>query len=117
MNISPPTLFAALANTTRLRCLVLLLDHDELCVCELTHAIGTAQPNISRHLAHLRSAGLVSDRRDGLWIHYRVHPQLPDWVLAVICATAGGVAEQAPYIDDREALERMPGRPGMTRCG
>ena len=77
MNISPESLFAAMANSTRLRCLLLLLAHEELCVCELTHAIGAAQPNISRHLAQLREAGLVNDRREGLWIHYRINPELP----------------------------------------
>ena len=77
MNILPNDLFAALAHDTRLRCLMLLMSHDELCVCELTHAIGAAQPHISRHLAQLRALGLVFDRREGLWIHYRVNPALP----------------------------------------
>ncbi|HOP16540.1 MAG TPA: metalloregulator ArsR/SmtB family transcription factor, partial [Gammaproteobacteria bacterium] len=80
MDIAPDNLFSSLANDTRLRSLMLLLRHDELCVCELTHALGVAQPQISRHLALLRESGLVSDRREGLWVHYRVHPELPDWV-------------------------------------
>ncbi|MGB5736079.1 MAG: metalloregulator ArsR/SmtB family transcription factor, partial [Thiohalocapsa sp.] len=46
--------FSALANDTRLRCLLLLSRHAELCVCELTHALGASQPHISRHLAQLR---------------------------------------------------------------
>jgi len=44
---------------------MLLLQHQELCVCELTYAIGAAQPHISRHLAQLRELGLVSD--EGLY--------------------------------------------------
>jgi ArsR family transcriptional regulator len=60
MNMTPSTLFSALAHTTRLRCLVLLLEYDELCVCELTHAIGAAQPTMSRHLGQLREAQLVA---------------------------------------------------------
>jgi ArsR family transcriptional regulator len=84
MSIDPKGLFAALAHDIRLRCLVLLMHHDELCACELTYAIGTPQPNISRHLAHLRELGLVSNRPEGLWIYYRIHPQLPEWVQAVL---------------------------------
>ena len=116
MHISPDTVFDALAHTTRLRCLILLVENNELCVCELTHATGAAQPNISRHLAHLREAGLVSDRRDGLWIHYRINPGLPKWVKGVLKQTAKGVRDTTPFAEDLVALETMANRPGATRC-
>ena len=116
MNVEPRELFAALAHDTRLRCLLLLLQQEELCVCELTYAIGAAQPHISRHLAQLRELGLVSDRREGLWIHYRIHPELPDWVRAVLQATAEGVGQAAPFATDERALATMPNRPGAPRC-
>jgi ArsR family transcriptional regulator len=116
MNISPESLFSALGHSTRLRCLLLLLEHRELCVCELTHAIGAAQPSISRHLAQLREAGLVSDRREGLWIHYRINPDLPAWVINVLQHTAGGVLQTAPFADDAATLAAMPNRPGAPRC-
>jgi ArsR family transcriptional regulator len=116
MNIDPGSLFAALANTTRLRCLVLLLELGELCVCELTHAIGVAQPNISRNLGQLREAGLVTDRREGLWIHYRVSQELPGWVRDVLQDTAKGVKGTRPFSDDLVALKTMPNRPGAPRC-
>jgi ArsR family transcriptional regulator len=116
MNIDPKELFSALANDTRLRCLMLLMQHDELCVCELTSAIGAAQPHISRHLAQLRELGLVSDRREGLWIHYRIHPQLPEWARAVLQATAEGVGHQNPFAADELTLSVMPNRPGAARC-
>lgn len=112
MNIPPLTLYPAIAHEIRLRCLLLLLEHDELCVCELTHAIGAAQPTISRHLANLRQVGLVSDRRDGLWIHYRINPGLPDWVANVLRETADGVKGVAPFSEDLATLEGMPNRPG-----
>jgi ArsR family transcriptional regulator len=117
MHIDPIALFAALANETRLRCLVLLLAHDELCVCEITHALGVAQPRVSRHLAQLRETRLVRDRREGLWIHYRINPELPHWVLAVLRDAAQGIGGSAPYGDDQAALAAMPDRPGMPRCG
>ena len=116
MNVAPADLFAALAHDTRLRCLMLLMRHHELCVCELTQAIGAAQPHISRHLAQLRELGLVTDRREGLWIHYRINPVVPDWVQAVIEHTAAGVVGQAPFASDEQSLAAMANRPGTSRC-
>ncbi len=67
-------LFRALADETRLR-IVALLSHGELCVCHLEEALGLPQPNISRHLGILRAAGIVADRREGPWVHYRLVEQ------------------------------------------
>ena len=108
--------FRALCNPTRLRILVLLTSEGELCVCELTHAIGASQPHISRHLAQLRELELVTDRRDGLWIHYRISTALPDWVTAVLEHTAAGVVGQAPFASDEQSLAAMANRPATSRC-
>ena len=116
MNISPSTIYTSIAHEVRLRCLLLLLEHDELCVCELIHAIGAAQPTISRHLAHLRRAEVVKDRREGLWIHYRINPELPSWATRVLQETAKGVTGMSPYADDLTALRKMPNRPGASKC-
>ena len=116
MNISPLALYSAIAHEIRLRCLLLLLEHDELCVCEMTYAIGAAQPTISRHLAHLREVELVSDRREGLWIHYRINAELPGWVTNVLQETADGVRGVAPFTEDLAVLKNMPNRPGAPRC-
>lgn len=67
-------LFKALGDETRLR-IVALLSHGELCVCHLEEALGLPQPNVSRQLAILRSAGIVRDRREGSWVYYRLVPQ------------------------------------------
>jgi ArsR family transcriptional regulator len=69
-------LFKALSDETRLR-IVALLSHGELCVCHLEEALGLSQPKVSRHLAALRSAGVVADRREGTWVYYRLLRQ-PD---------------------------------------
>ena len=116
MNILPSVLYSSIAHEIRLRCLLLLLQHDELCVCELTHAIGAAQPTISRHLAHLREAELVRGRRQGLWIHYRVNPELPAWVTNVLQETAQGASGLTPFAEDLNALTNMPNRPSAPRC-
>ncbi|HEV8369955.1 MAG TPA: metalloregulator ArsR/SmtB family transcription factor [Pyrinomonadaceae bacterium] len=64
-------LFKAFADRTRLRVIHLIGD-DEVCVCFFVEVLKTNQPKISRHLAYLRRAGLVSTRREGKWMHYRL---------------------------------------------
>lgn len=63
--------FKALADTTRLRILGLLLT-GEVCVCHIHETLRIPQPKASRHLAYLRKTGLVDARREGLWMHYRL---------------------------------------------
>ena len=82
--------FKCLADDTRLRCLLLIQREQELCVCELTQALQEIQPKISRHLAQLRQCKLVEDRRQGQWVFYRVHPELPDWAREVLHDTLAG---------------------------
>lgn len=66
-----PRLSAALADRTRLRLLNLIHDR-EVCVCYFVEILGQSQPKISRHLAYLREAGIVTARREGKWMHYRI---------------------------------------------
>jgi len=63
--------FQALGDHTRLRLLNLMGD-QELCVCYFVEILDQPQPKISRHLAYLRSAGIVEARREGKWMHYRI---------------------------------------------
>ena len=67
-------LFQGLADRTRLRLLNLMAD-QEVCVCYFVEILGLSQPVISRHLAYLRARGLVTSRRQGKWMHYRIAPQ------------------------------------------
>jgi len=64
-------LFAALADPTRLR-LLNLMNGQEVCVCYFVEILKQGQPKISRHLAYLRRAGIVSARREGKWMHYSI---------------------------------------------
>ena len=64
--------FAALADRTRLR-LLNLMRGGEVCVCFFAETLGTNNPKISRHLAYLKRANLVTGRRDGKWMHYRIN--------------------------------------------
>ena len=66
--------FKVLADEARLKIIWLLFNHDELCVCDIMAALGITQSKASRHLATLKHAGLVTDRKDGLWSHYALRP-------------------------------------------
>lgn len=116
MDDTPDRLFRTLGDPTRLRTLVLLQQEGELCVCELTHALGIIQPKISRHLAILRAEGLVRDRRDGHWVYYRVNPELPDWKGNILRTCARGVRDESPFREDQQTLCDMPNRPGVHCC-
>jgi len=67
-------LFQALSDPTRLHLVELLAD-GEHCVCELMEAVDAAQSRLSFHLKALKDAGLVADRKDGRWVHYRLRPE------------------------------------------
>ena len=108
--------FQLLSDDTRLRSLMLIHQQGELCVCELVYALGIIQPKISRHLAALRDVGIVLDRRQGQWIYYRIHPDLPDWALQVIEATFIEAITQELFINDQAVLTEMPNRPGAVCC-
>ncbi len=116
MNIDTNTLFSALSNEVRLRCLMLLQLQGELCVCELTHALGLSQPMISRHLALLRKTGMVDDRRAGQWIYYCINPELPHWVITILNTTAQANKVISPFAEDLSVLANMSNRPGSACC-
>jgi len=116
MALTPEGFTKAWADATRLRILVLLLAHDELCVCELTDALALPQPKISRHLAILREAEMLLDRRSGLWIYYRVHPDLPAWALNALTSVARGCIGKQPFEQDKARLSRQMPRSAGT-CG
>lgn len=65
------SVFKALSDTIRLR-IIKLLEHGELCVCDIVAALDMVQPKVSFHLGILKRAGLVTDRKQGKWIHYRL---------------------------------------------
>ena len=64
--------FKALSDETRLRIMGLLIAGEELCVCDIIAALDLPQSTVSRHLAYLRNSGLLEDRRQGVWMYYRL---------------------------------------------
>jgi DNA-binding transcriptional ArsR family regulator len=77
------TLFRALADPSR-RAILERLTRGEAAVKDLTARFSISQPAVSQHLAALRKAGLVTERRDGRLVYYRVQPKgfrpLIDWI-------------------------------------
>lgn len=67
------SVFKALSEETRLR-IIKLLEAGELCVCDLVAALNMSQPKVSFHLNVLKEAGLIKDRKQGKWSHYRIEP-------------------------------------------
>jgi len=107
--ITPPELFKSLADETRARATLLIASLGELCVCELVCALGDSQPKISRHLAQLRSSGLLLDRRQGQWVYYRLNPALPGWAIELLQVTLKANAQWLQA--NTERLQNMDGRP------
>jgi ArsR family transcriptional regulator, arsenate/arsenite/antimonite-responsive transcriptional repressor len=97
--------FKALSEETRLRIMTLLLENEELCVCDFVGALGETQSKISRHLRYLYHAGLVEDRREGLWMHYRISSDLAPEQRTIVAALAEAVGEERRQ-ELRQALDR-----------
>ena len=97
--------FLALGDTTRLRLLNLMSD-QEVCVCYLVEVLGGPQPKISRHLAYLRSAGVVGARRDGKWMHYSIQWPEDGAARAILETVVGSFAENGEMQRDLSRLDR-----------
>ncbi len=107
--------FKNLADETRLRSLYLIVHEGEMCVCELTHALGLSQPKISRHLAQLRQCGLLIDRREGQWVYYRINPETPPWIHRIFETLSCEVGNSPIFSADLERLEAMANRPEIGK--
>jgi len=100
-----PRLFAALADRTRLR-LLNLMNGQEVCVCYFVEILKQSQPKISRHLAYLRRAGIVSARREGKWMHYRIARPSDTGAAAILDATLDSFAADREMQSDLARLAR-----------
>lgn len=100
--MQPVELLKLLADETRLATVLLVQRYGELCVCELTEALDLSQPKVSRHLAQLRTAELLTGEKRGQWVYYRVSPSLDAAANAVLASLASAYGS---YI--QLAVERL----------
>ena len=98
--------FKALADKTRLR-LLNLMGTDEVCVCFFVEVLKTNQPKISRHLAYLRRADIVTARRDGPWMHYRIAKPSDADAARVLTDTLTWLANDPDMQRDRARLVKV----------
>lgn len=76
--------FKCLSDPTRLDILKIILERQNVCVCEITEILQLSQPKISRHLALLRNLLILLDERKGQWVYYRLNPDLPEWATSIL---------------------------------
>lgn len=113
-NIDPDAVFAALSNPVRLRALLLVARHADVCVCEVESALSIAQPAASKALNALKAAGYLDSRRDANWTYYSLSGAMPDWVRAIVDNAASALGNTEPYLSDSKRFADLELRPG---CG
>ena len=84
--------FKVLSDEARLEILWLLFNNRELCVCDIMAALRITQSKASRHLATLRHAGLVTDRKAAAWSYYSIRPAGSDLERAMLRTLRAGLA-------------------------
>lgn len=101
-------LFRALGDETRVR-IIALLVHGELCVCHVESALGLSQPNCSRQLGILKSAGVVDSRREGTWVYYQITDQETESVKNVLDVLAKTFGTERALRADHARLKKNCG--------
>lgn len=89
--------FKALSDPMRLRILH-TLEQGELCVGEVASTVGGSQANVSKHLAMLRSAGLVRARRCGMNVYYAIDDPVVFNLCHLVCASLARQASSAAEV-------------------
>lgn len=108
--MDPLLFFKCLSEESRLKTLFIIHRLKEVCVCDLTLALDTDQPRISRNLAMLRNSGVLEGERRGKWVYYSFHAELPAWAMEVIKQSA---AENADFY--AEAIARL-NKDNLAKC-
>ena len=111
--------FKVLADEVRLKIIWLLFHHEELCVCDVMAALGITQSKASRHLATLKHAGLVTDRKEGLWSYYALCPvddKLAGEHLDLLKASLAKRPDAAPLLAKLQVWLKANNRGSMCAC-
>jgi ArsR family transcriptional regulator len=89
--------------------MLLIKDQGELCVCELMQALDQIQPKVSRNLAQLKNSGLLSSKKHGQWVYYRLNDDLDTWANDLLNATIEGCPDF--LVENLRSLNNMGDRP------
>ena len=98
----------ALSDPNRVK-VIKMLQHGELCACEIQASLGLAQPTVSKHLRLLEDAGLIRGRKQGLWVHYSLEHEGPTYSAALLPLL------QEWLEDDPEVLAIVTALPSIHR--
>jgi len=110
VELSPTDFYKTLTDDIRLKTLMMTHYHGELCVCELMVALEEdSQPKVSRNLAVLKKTKVITDRKHGQWVFYRINPDLPLWAKSVIAQTTESNVDLIQ--GELERLDQMKNRP------
>ena len=109
-------IFKALGDETRLRIMALLLGGQELCVCDLMAALNLPQSTVSRHLSYLRNAGLVDDRRQGIWMYYTINKESTEHASILSDLLSAMLFEQDKTAQDKLLLKKHLATKKMNIC-
>lgn len=103
----------ALSDGNRFRVVMALSTHDELCVCQITELLKVSTPTVSRHMSVLQNAGLVENRKDARWVHYRLSEGFPAALLDWIKTSA---LDSQIILQDKQTLEVILDSPVDDLC-
>jgi len=109
-------IFKALGDETRLRIMALLVSGQELCVCDIMAALDLPQSTVSRHLSYLRNTGLVDDRRQGIWMYYRISRETIEHGAALFDLLAAVLCDQEQAVKDQRLLKAHLATKEKTTC-
>jgi DNA-binding transcriptional ArsR family regulator len=107
-------IFKAIAHPTRIR-LLAALRYGPLCVCQMTVVVELAASTVSEHLAELRNAGLITDRKDGRWVEYRLSDSTPQ--VEILDPLWHALDEDSEVSADAMLLKELRGIPVEQLCG
>lgn len=108
----------ALSDSNRLRTMMALSSFPELCACELGDLLQVTSATISRHMDVLLSAGLISSRKDGRWVYYRIAPECMSnpMLAAIMDQVRSHLREDPQFIDDLQSMKKVTCASNHANC-
>jgi len=108
----------ALSDENRVRILLALSEKKEICVCHLIDLLELAPSTVSKHLFLLRNARLITARKDGRWMHYRLNNrrEAPSLVVEALKWIVKSISDDPVIKADRDRLEKILSAPMQAGC-